>query len=191
MSEAFNWEPLSLDDAVALMYGFPAPWWIGGGWAIDIFADRITREHEDVDVVVRASNQLLLRRQLPSWDLQVAHRGRLTPWVDPITPLEGSLWARSDPAGPWQVQFLLAAHDGDEWVFRHDESIRLPLADAILRSPDGIPYLRPELVLLNKSRRPRERDELDFATVLPLVDDLARERLRAWLPRQHVWRARL
>lgn len=188
---AFSWEPLDLDVAVDLMIGFPAPWWIAGGWAIDLFAERVTREHSDVDFVVLRANQLLIRDALPGWDVQVAHDGRLEPWTEPLAPPRGGLWARSAADGPWQVQFLLAEHDGDVWVFRHDATLRMPLSDIVLRNRDGIPYLRPELVLLNKARRPRERDELDFETTLPLLNGNARAWLHDRLPREHPWRRRL
>src|SRR6266542_3953897 len=93
--------------------------------------------------------------------------------------------------GPGEVPVLLAEHDGDVWVFRRDATLRMPLSDIVLRNRDGIPYLRPELVLLNKAHRPRERDELDFETTLPLLNGNARAWLHDRLPREHPWRARL
>ena len=191
MSAEFPWEPFGLDDAVKLMFGFPAPWWIAGGWAIDLHAERQTREHSDVDLVVLRSNQLLIRDLVPGWDVQAAEGGKLEPWTEPLEPPRGSLWARSDPEGPWQIQFLLAEHDGDVWVFRHDTALRLPIAEIVLRNRDGIPYLRPEIVLLNKARNVRERDEIDFANTLPLLGDDARAWLRDRLPRGHPWSRRL
>lgn len=35
-------EPLTPDDVAALMRGFAGPWWICGGWAIDLFIARET-----------------------------------------------------------------------------------------------------------------------------------------------------
>jgi hypothetical protein len=31
-----RWEPLTVDDVVEVMAGVAAPWWIAGGWAIDL-----------------------------------------------------------------------------------------------------------------------------------------------------------
>ena len=67
----------------------------------------------------------------------------------------------------------------------------MPLADAVLRTRLGVPYLRPEVLLLNKSHNVRDRDELDFAAVLPLLDDEARAWLQDSLPLGHAWRAPL
>jgi hypothetical protein len=98
---------------------------------------------------------------------------------------------RADASGPWQLQFILAQHDGDDWLYRHDESIRLPFSEAILHDPDEVPYARPEIVLLSKSRLAREHDERDFEEALPLLDCASRRRLLDWLPAGHAWLARL
>jgi hypothetical protein len=191
VSEKLDWDPLDLDEAVALMRGFPAPWWLVGGWAIDLFVGSETREHSDVDVVVRRGDQELLRERFASWDVQVAHDGKLEPWVGYLEPPRSGLWARADARGAWQLQFILAHHDGEDWLYRHDESIRLPLAEAILRDDRGIPYARPEIVLLSKSRLVRKHDERDFVAALPLLDATSRARLLEWLPEGHAWRVLL
>ena len=187
------WEPLGLDEALALMDGFPGPWWVVAGWAIELHAGRSVREHRDVDLLVLRDDQQAIRTQLPGWDLEVAHDGRLEPWPEgtAIERPRSGLWARSDARGPWQLQFLLAESEDGTWWFRRDPAIRLPLEEIGLRTAQGIPYLRPELVLLFKSRAPRERDELDLEAVLPHLDDVARRRLATWLPAEHPWRNRI
>jgi hypothetical protein len=187
------WEPLGLEEAAALMDGFPGRWWVASGWAIELHVGRPIREHSDVDIQVLRRDQALIRTQLAGWDVQVAHGGTLERWPDGVElelPRSG-LWARSDPEGPWQVQFLLADSDGGEWWFRRDPAIRLRLAEFGLRSPSGIPYVRPEVNLLFKARDPRERDEQDFEAVLPVLDSTARGRLASWLPAGHPWRNRI
>jgi Aminoglycoside-2''-adenylyltransferase len=190
MSE-LPWQPLSLDDAVKVMVGYAGPWWVAGGWAIDLHVERLTREHADVDLVVLRDNQSLLRRFLAGWDVRVAHRGALEPWNGFVVPPRHGLWARREPEGPWELEFLLAETDGDTWLSRHDDSISMPLAEVVLRNPEGIPYLRPELVLLHKSRNVRERDEWDFDAVLPFLSADARAWLRDRLEEEHPWRPRL
>lgn len=88
----------------------------------------------------------------------------------------------------WQVEFLLAETEGDEWIYRRDETVRVPLADLSLRTRLGVPYLSPEVLLLNKSHNVRDRDELDFSAVLPLLEDEARAWLHDRLPLGHAWR---
>lgn len=67
----------------------------------------------------------------------------------------------------------------------------MPLTDIEARSDQGIPYLRPEIVLLYKARHRRERDEADLEGTLPTLDPAARARLRDWLPAEHPWLDRL
>jgi hypothetical protein len=187
------WEPLGLEEAVALMDGFPGPWWVAAGWAIELHVRRRLRDHADVDLLVLRDDQAAIRAQLPGWDAWIAHDGRLEPWPEGmrIEPPRSGLWVRRDARGPWQLQFLLAEADGGTWWFRRDPRIRMPVAAIGLRTAEGIPYLTPELVLLFKSRHLRERDDFDFEAVLPLLDESARARLAAWLPQGHPWRNRI
>jgi len=46
-----------------------------------------------------------------------------------------------------------------------------------LDTSDGIPYARPEVVLLFKAKASRPKDEVDFTTILPHLDSSR----RAWL----------
>ena len=63
--------------------------------------------------------------------------------------------------------------DGDTWICRRDERIRMPYDQVIERTADGIPYGRPEIVLLFKAKAARPKDVADFLAVL-----LGRERRR-------------
>ena len=172
-----EWKPLVPADAARLMRGYEGLWWVGGGWAFDLFLNRTTRAHDDLDVVVLRDDQERMRQHLADWDIQVAHGGGLTPWHGERLelPLHG-LWARPDRKAPWELELLLMESDGERWLFRGDPRITLPLEQVGLRR-GNIPYLAPEIPLLYKSKEPRDRDEADFVAVLP---ELAPQR-RAWL----------
>jgi hypothetical protein len=60
---------------------------------------------------------------------------------------------------------MLDESAGQSWVSRRDPRLRRPLATVGRTSPDGIPYLAPEIQLFYKAARPRAKDEADFATV--------------------------
>jgi hypothetical protein len=73
-----------------------------------------------------------------------------------------------DPAtGDYLLDVFREPHDGDTWICRRDETIRLPYGDIIHHTRDGIPFLAPELVLLFKARHARPKDEADFAVAVP------------------------
>lgn len=83
-----------------------------------------------------------------------------------------------DPhARVWRFDVFREPSDGDTWIARRDESIRLPYDELIERTADGIPYARPEVVLLFKAKHAREKDDADLAAALP---GLSPER-RGWL----------
>jgi hypothetical protein len=68
--------------------------------------------------------------------------------------------------------------DGDTRICRRDERIRLRYDEVVVRTDDGIPYLRPEITLLFKAKHAHEpKNESDFAAVLPLLD----QPRRRWL----------
>ena len=65
-------------------------------------------------------------------------------------------------------------------------AIRMPYARLIERTDDGIPYGRPEVVLLFKAKHAHEeKNERDFAATLPRLDAERRAWLRDALARVH------
>jgi hypothetical protein len=160
------------------MKDFPGRWGICGGWAIDLFLQRESRPHSDIDVAVLRADQQHIRSRLPVDRAQKVVAHQLCPWsVDedlqpPVHEIHAT-W----PDG-YHLEFLLNDHDRpmQQWLFRRDHRIRRPLV-AAFPSTQGIPYLAPEIVLLYKSKAPATKDDDDFASVLP---HLAAEQ-RAWL----------
>ena len=67
----------------------------------------------------------------------------------------------------------------------HDETIRLPYRGIIRRTPDGIPYLTPELVLLFKAKHARAKDQADFDATIPYLTSDQRATLAGLLARAH------
>jgi hypothetical protein len=62
----------------------------------------------------------------------------------------------------------------------------MPYARLIERTPDGIPYGRPEVILLFKAKHSHmEKNRADFADSLPLLDEARRRWLREALERVH------
>lgn len=127
---------------------------------------------------------------LLGWDIHVAAAGRLTPWAggtpDPALN-QNNLWCRRSTDGPWLLDVTIGEGEDDMWVYRRDPRIRLPWADAVLQTPEGLPYLAPELQLLFKSRDRREKDEVDARQVVPELDSVRADRLHRMLPAAHPW----
>ncbi len=185
MPEPYQWDALSPEGVRTLFDGFDAPWWIAGGWAIDLFLGRQTREHGDIEVAILRSEQERLQRHLRDWDVHVAHGGELTPWAmgDWLVAPRWQFWVRRDADSAWAFEvFLEDSHEG-EWLFRRDASIALPLERFGGVSAEGIPFVAPEVALLYKATATApgasaiERNAQDFAVGAPALDADA----RAWL----------
>jgi len=85
----------------------------------------------------------------------------------------------------YRLDIFREPHDGDTWIRRRDRSIRLPYEQIIVTSPEGIPYLAPQIVLLFKAKHRRPKDQADSTGVLPLLNPARRAWLAAALARVH------
>lgn len=174
------WRDMRPLDAANLLAGIRAPWWIAGGWALEMFRGTVTRSHSDLDVGVFRRDLSIVLERLSSWQIFEAKDGcltRLEPGALPRADVS-SLWARPAASDFWTIQLMLDEAEGHEWVYRRDPRIRCSLANAIRRSAGGISYLAPEIQLLYKSNGSRECDEIDFVQTWPLMSDGARRWLR-------------
>jgi hypothetical protein len=181
------WIPVDPQDIVQLLTGFDRPWWISGGWALDLHLGRTTREHADIDVGILRDDHLAMQTHLRGWELYFADAGRLTPWTagDVAPPEVGGVWCRPAGATTWSIDLMLNPGSDDRWISRRNAALSVPMDDAIRRSDDGIPYLAPELQLFMKAKGQRPKDDVDFTVVAPTLDGRAQEWLRSALDRTH------
>jgi len=194
----YNWRPFSVPEVRETLKDFTSEWIIAGGCAIDLFLGRETRDHGDVDVLVKRVDQLDIQRALPDWDLWVADPpGTLRPWHKDEYLENGiqDVWCRRTALDPWRFQFMLFDVENENWIFKRDPSIRRPMHEAKLTTADGLHILAPEIQLLYKSKSLREKDNADFANALPQLSD----EQKAWLKvnllkvygQTHEWLTRL
>jgi hypothetical protein len=175
------WRPAGIDEVVTLFAASPAPWWIAGGYAIELFTG-IHRPHGDIDVLMLHRDQAAVRQVLDGWDCWVADppgTGTLRPWpVNERLPAHlHDVWCRPAPDEPWRIQVMLDDASGDEWVSRRHPGVRRSIAAIGVLSERGVPYLAPEIQLFYKAKNPRPKDEWDVAAALPLLSRAA----RSWL----------
>lgn len=174
-TEAWDcWRP---DELAARLRSLTVPWAVAAGWAIDLFLGGEPREHEDLEIIVNRSCFEAVRAALPELDWFAVGDGRVTPIDDASDELHQT-WGWDRACGCWRIDVFREPWDEDTWVCRRDPAIRLPIADVIEYTSDGIPYLAPEIVLLFKAKHAaRDKDAADLARTLP---ELAPER-RRWL----------
>src|SRR5215468_9046114 len=196
------WQPWQPEDVARFFAPLTVPWWIAGGWAIDLFLGRQTREHEDLDVQVLRRDQRAVRALFGNWDLEAAlplprdETWPFRPWHldQALDPAIHDVWCRPAATQPWSMQLMIADTRDDWWLFRRAPTVGRALADLGGLTTEGIPYLAPEIQLLYKAKQPRPKDEADFAQVLPSLG----QKRRQWLSHalgvvhpDHPWRDRL
>ena len=183
----------------SLLSDLAVPWWITGGWAIDLAVGHVTRDHADVNVMMLERDEHALRG-LTGVDVQLIADGQPPgPWPagyrlmaapvpGPKPPVTGfgrhagdRLVVRGEDL-PLPAQVIPASAVGAIWVYKKGSHVfARPLTD-ITRYWQGIPFLAPEVVLLIKARpgldRPgTDNDQRDFEAALPVLS----AQQRSWL----------
>ncbi|CAG7608940.1 hypothetical protein PAESOLCIP111_01114 [Paenibacillus solanacearum] len=190
-----NWKPLTVREINEIFSDIPIRWCIAGGWALDLHLGKQTREHSDVDVIITREEQFIAYEHLiRDWTLYRAEDGKLSLWEDGVyLNTTNDVWVSKNDESPWAFQLMIIDTEDYWWTYKRDKSIRRPIADMMLKTDEGIPYLRPEIQLLHKAggSNVREKDYRDFQTMLPSLLEQEKEWLKSSLNRQfpegHDW----
>ncbi len=170
MDDAFK--PLA--DELSHVEGLSVPWYVAGGWAIDLFVGRVTRDHHDVDLAIARADQRTAYDHITdrTWSKIVPHaegltdKGTIEPWDGALLSLPTHQIVADDDHGH-RIEFLLNEIGPIEWRSRRNLEVTMPLSTMSLITDDGVRYLTPEIVLLYKAKHMRGWDEADFETALP------------------------
>ncbi|MHA6765651.1 nucleotidyltransferase domain-containing protein [Streptacidiphilus sp. PAMC 29251] len=189
---AHYWTP---GEVAGRLAGLAAPWYVAGGWALDLLRGSQSREHEDIEIGIPAASFPEVRDRFPGLVFDGVGSGRI--WEDAAPDVLAAVhqtWLRDPASGDYLLDVFREPHDGDTWICRRDETIRFPYHTIIHRTGDGIPYLAPELVLLFKAKHVRPKDQADFDTTVPLLTPAQRATLAelvALVHPGHAWLAEL
>ena len=144
-------------------------WWaVAGGWAIDLWLGEQTRDHHDVEVVVRRCDQSAVRAALRHrWELYCLDPpgSGWRPWNGvTIKPPAFQLQARSPT-----TEFDIFTETADQmvWRFRRDERITRPVSEVTMHGASGIPIVRPEVQLLYMAKAMEAKNIHDFEIARP------------------------
>lgn len=191
-----RWRAWTPYEALKLLAGAQVHWCVVGGWAIDLFVGEETRPHADIEIEIPRAEFSAMRAWLRDYKLHVVGDGEVRALAasDFPPPEKHQIWALDERADAWRADVMLAPGDAQTWRCRRDPRIRAPYVSIVAANPQGIPYLKPEGVLLYKAKLAREKDEADFARALPRMDGRARAWLKDALEKAHpghAWIGRL
>ena len=191
------WDSLDPDELKSVMEGYPKPWWVVGGHAIEAFTG-VPRPHEDIDLVVFGRDTPDLRAHFEGrYHLWSNDGGTLRPLNDrfpePFDHLS-QVWVRENALAPWIIDCPLNPDVDGQWQSKRDESHVADLEDVTWVDDRGIRFLNPEIVLLFKAAQNRAKDEHDLEQAWPLLSDEKQGWLREALHKydsEHPWDERL
>ena len=166
------------------------PWWVAGGWAIDLYLDNQTRTHGDIEIAIARSDQGYFRALLEPWSFAKCdpdRDGLQLPWKEGeyLEPPIHEIHACSKGTELREFEILLNEFSGDCWRFRRDRSITMPVAQLSCKTEEGIPFFAPEVVLLYKAKATQEKDRRDFLSVVGSLDRKRRQWLKVSLEKCH------
>lgn len=190
------WDAWTPRQAAGALEGVDVPWCVVAGWAIDLFIGEQTRVHGDLEIEILCGDFPAVREHLSAYDFFAIGSGQIV-----ALDLEGEWdadwhqrWVLEPGPRKWRVDLMLKPGDENTWVCRRDESITAPRSEIVETTAEGIPFLRPEAVLLYKAKAARPKDEADLTSCLPRMDKASRKWLAQALARVHPghpWLARL
>jgi hypothetical protein len=204
-----------------LLLGFAPAWFLCGGWAVDAWLGRQTREHADVDIAVFHRDQRAIFEHFTGWAL-VGHDPNVPgdtsqPWngrrldlpAHIHVPKLGSTLASASTAThtAFEFEFLLNEGSDHRWILNRDLDVAVALDRGIRQSRWELPTAASEVVLFFKGGGGlstaemrtattlfRRRDEQDFFALLPILSGAQRSWLRESLVKirpEHPWLADL
>ena len=95
--DIYNWDPLTPQQVSERFRDLQMPWWIAGGWAIDLHLGKQTRVHRDTDVLILRPDQFTIQEHLHNWDLYKTNQPGLAPWPagEFLPPGVNDIWCRN------------------------------------------------------------------------------------------------
>lgn len=161
-----------------LMTDFEGKWCIAGGWAIDLYLDKETRAHGDIEILVFREDQEILKNHLKEWEISKVEEGKSSVWKHEHLELPVHELHAIHRVTGHKLEILLNEKDAGNWLFRRNTRIKKPLSEIINFSKSGFPYLRPEIVLLYKAKLKGSKDNHDFNKAIIVMDDKQKKWLK-------------
>lgn len=195
--------PAGVLRAREIMAGYPHPWALCGGWAVDLWLGGQTREHVDLDITIFERDLPSVFHHFAGWSLRADDATNGTnyeSWDGRPLVLPAHIHAKAEDG--FEVELIVNPGTGSDWLLVFGQPARLPFERVVVQHSSGVPLIRPEFLMFYKSlvchgcagcsapRKLRPHDEADFRALLPGLGADARNWLREALASaepEHPW----
>jgi hypothetical protein len=152
------------------MVNFASSWSLCGGWAVDAWLGRQTRDHSDIDITVFQDEVSALPAHFEGWAL-TAHDAIAPddsePWDGHWLTLPAHVHVRQEDG--FHIDVQVGERSAHYRVLNREPRIAIDLARCAASSRWGVPTLVPEVVLFYKAMETRPQDDADFVALLPYL----------------------
>jgi hypothetical protein len=178
------WQAWTPDELAQRLKQVSKPWYVVGGWALDLWMGKQTRTHGDLEFTVLREDFPVFRQALADLDFYTVKDGTLVFLPADCSPGTDifQVWCFDKVEAVWRVDVMLESGTAQTWVYKRDHAIFYPRDDMVALTEAGIPYLKPAAILLFKAKYTRPKDQGDFRVALPHLS----VRDRQWLARHLV-----
>lgn len=185
-----RWDAWHPSDLAAKLQNVERPWYVAGGWALDLWHGRQTRAHGDLEFCILRQDLSQFQTVLAEFPLYAAIKGGLYPVDDVDIDTVKQLWALDTRKGCWVFDMMIEPGTPDVWTYKRAPGFNTPRSKMVRYNGAGIPYLDPAAVLLFKAKHLRSKDQCDFDKACPKLTPAQRTWLRDALHRfhpEHAW----
>jgi hypothetical protein len=87
------------------------PWYVAGGWAVELFLGTPTREHADIEIAIPAASWSAIRDRLGEYAVDAVGSGRI--WADPTPEILAAVhqtWLRDPATGGYLLDVFREPH---------------------------------------------------------------------------------
>ena len=176
------WTPTEL---AAKLRHIQKPWYIVGGWALDLWHGKQTRSHEDLEFCIMRQDFSTFQSALKDWPLFAATNGEIIPLDATDRAKISQFWGMDRQQNRWVFDMMIEPGTPERWHYKRDPSFSAARRDVICKSAEDIPYLNPAAILLFKAKHQRPKDDADFKQAAPKLNNADRTWLRDALIRFH------
>ena len=179
------WAAWTPEDLASKLRQVNRPWYVVGGWALDLWHGTQIRPHEDLEFCILRPDFSTFQTALKDWPLSAATNGQIIALEDAPVSSITQFWGMDTKQTRWVFDMMIEPGTAEHWQYKRDPAFNAPRSAMIRYSNDHIPYLNPAAILLFKAKHQRPKDEADFQYSAPLLTAQDRAWLRNALQQLH------